>query len=164
MERRLLARARPQERGGLPPAVPKVSAGAIASVEVATAMEKVGPISAAVNPGGGSEAVGSVVSLTILHDGSFDQTAEQLILFARDAEGRFVRKVHFPGRLVLGALFGEAEFSPGELTKEAFDERGRAIVQMLPRGRKTVIPVVTGTFEVQGEPMRYVPSTTSALP
>jgi hypothetical protein len=104
---------------------------------------------------------GTIAHLTMLHDGAYDRGWEQLILYARDAEGNFVQgDVQFDGAAWLDAGFGEAEFSPATVTQESFDDRGRAIIQMLPQGQKTVIPIVRGAFEATGQPMKYEPSST----
>ena len=99
----------------------------------------------------------TVTNVTMLHDGDFDKDWEEIVLFARDADGAFVKHVRFAGEIVLSNAFGEAEFAPSALTEEQFDDRGRAFVRMLPRGIKTVIPVVQGVFQSRGEPMVYVP-------
>jgi murein DD-endopeptidase MepM/ murein hydrolase activator NlpD len=96
---------------------------------------------------------GNVVSVSMLHDGDFDREWEEIVLFARDEEGNFVKDVHFEGTIYIETSFGEAEFSPSALTEEQFDERGRAFIKMLPRGTKTIIPSVRGVFIVDGEPM-----------
>jgi len=100
---------------------------------------------------------GLVASITIVHDGSFDGGWEQLVFFARDASGNFVRDVQFEGSFFLETIFGEARFSPSVLTSEQFDDRGRAFVRMLPEGWKTVIPASRGVFEAEGEPMVFAP-------
>lgn len=95
-----------------------------------------------------------VASLTLLHDGSFDgRSFEQLVLFARDAQGNFLQAVQFDGILTLGTAFGSAEFSPPSITAGDFDDHGRAFVKMLPRGQKTVIPTASGFVDARGEPM-----------
>ncbi len=101
-------------------------------------------------------------NISVLHDGTFEErTSEQLVLFARDAEGKFLQKVEFAGTISLETVFGDAEFSPAELTAVSFDDRGRAFVELLPRGKKTIVPAVRGAFTVDGEPMVLQPSSPS---
>ena len=104
--------------------------------------------------------------ISMLHDGSFEERAtEQLVLFARDSAGNFLQRVEFAGKITLETAFGQEEFSPAELTAASFDDRGRAFVTIIPRGKKTIIPAVRGAFTVDGEPMALRPSgvnTTSA--
>jgi hypothetical protein len=94
-----------------------------------------------------------VSSITILHDGDFDRDWEEIVLYARDADGNFIKNVKFEGEINLEATFGEADFSPSIITQEQFDSRGRAFVRMMPRGIKTVIPSIRGAFTADGEPM-----------
>ncbi len=105
-------------------------------------------------------AEGAVKTITILHDGEFHGGWEQVVLFARDAKGQFMREVHFEGVIELRTAIGSAEFSPSSITEEQFDDRGRAIVKMLPRkdGHHSVVPVITGVFAVRGEPLTFNPS------
>lgn len=105
-------------------------------------------------------AGGPVKTITILHDGEFHGGWEQVVLFARDAKGQFMREVHFEGSIELKTAIGSAEFSPSSITEEQFDDRGRAIVKMLPRkdGHHSVVPVITGAFAVRGEPLTFNPS------
>ena len=94
-----------------------------------------------------------VSSITILHDGDFDKDWEEIVLYARDEDGNFIKNVKFEGEIHLQASFGEADFSPSVITQEQFDSRGRAFIRMIPRGIKTVIPAVRGAFTADGEPM-----------
>ncbi len=99
-------------------------------------------------------------TLSVLHDGTFEERIkEQLVLFARDAAGTFIQKVEFPGSISLETVFGDAEFSPATLSAIDFDDRGRAFVELLPRGKKTIIPAVRGAFTVDAEPMVLKPGT-----
>ena len=113
-----------------------------------------------------STTVTPTATISMLHDGTFEErTTEQLVIFARDKDGKFLQKVEFPGTIYLETVFGDAEFQPHELTASSFDDRGRAFVEVLPRGRKTIIPAVRGVFTVDGQPMVHSPAlnTTSAL-
>lgn len=103
---------------------------------------------------------GDVASITMLHDGKFHQDWEEIVLFARDAEGRFVRNVHFEGSIYIETTFGGAEFSPSALTAEQFDSSGRAVVRMLPKldGRRSIVPAIRGAFTIRGEPFLFDPS------
>ena len=93
-------------------------------------------------------------NVSVLHDGTFEERqVEQIVLFARDSAGQFLQTVEFPGSISLETVFGEAEFAPAELTAEDFDDRGRAFVELLPRGRKTIVPAIRGAFTVDAEPM-----------
>jgi len=111
------------------------------------------------------KAKGEVAEITMLHDGEFSDDWEQIVLFARDREGRFMRMVSFDGELRLGTTFGDAEFSPAVLTEEQFDDRGRAIIRMMPRkdGRRSIVPVISGAFSVRGEPLAFNPAENSEL-
>lgn len=101
-----------------------------------------------------------VTGITILHDGEFHGGWEEIVLFARDSAGRFVKNVEFEGKIYLDTTFGEAEFSPSALTEEQFDNRGKAIVRMLPRssGHKSIVPVISGIFSARGEPLAFNPA------
>lgn len=103
---------------------------------------------------------GAVSEITILHDGEFHNDWEEIVLYARDAEGQFVRDVHFAGTISFDTAFGVAEFSPSSITEEQFDERGRAIIRMLPRqnGNRAIVPVLSGAFSTRGEPLAFNPS------
>lgn len=103
---------------------------------------------------------GTVAEITILHDGGFHDGWEEIVLYARDAKGQFVRDVRFEGAIFFGTAFGTAEFSPSSITEEQFDERGRAIIRMLPRqsGHRAIVPVITGAFSTRGEPLAFKPS------
>jgi hypothetical protein len=100
---------------------------------------------------------GAIASLSILHDGSFSDDWEDIVIFARDGKGNFIHSVRFEGELALESEFGIADFSPSVLTEEQFDGRGRAIVRLYPRGLKTIIPVVRGVITGKGEPMVHAP-------
>ena len=102
----------------------------------------------------------SVASITILHDGEFHRGWEQLVLFARDRDGRFVQDVVFEGEIYLDLAFGEASFSPSAVSAEQFDDRGRAIIRMLPRpeGRRAIVPAIRGSFVSRGEPLVFNPA------
>jgi len=101
-----------------------------------------------------------VTSITMLHDGEFHGGWEEIVFFARDSAGRFVQNVKFEGNLELGTAYGNAEFSPSVLTEEQFDNRGKAIVRMLPRssGHHSIIPVINGVFRARGEPLAFNPA------
>jgi len=103
---------------------------------------------------------GTVNEITILHDGEFHDGWEEIVLYARDAKGQFVRDVHFEGTIFFDTAFGTAEFSPSSITEEQFDERGRAIIRMLPRqsGHRAIVPVLTGVFSTRGEPLVFNPA------
>src|SRR3989344_1248911 len=105
------------------------------------------------------KGMGTVTEITMLHDGAFSGDWEQIVLFARDKDGRFVREVDFEGELWMKTAFGTAEFSPATLTKEQFDDRGKAIVRMLPQknGKKSIVPTIAGSFSVRGEPLVFHP-------
>ena len=102
--------------------------------------------------------MGEIVEMNILTDGVFARGWEQIVLFARDAQGNFVRDVEFAGEIRFQTTFGNADFAPSVLTAEQFDERGRAFVRMLPRGRKTIIPSITGAFSAVALPMVHAPT------
>lgn len=106
------------------------------------------------------ELGGAVTAITILHDGEFHDGWEEIVLYARDAKGQFVRDVHFDGEIFFATAFGSAEFSPSSITEEQFDDRGRAIIRMLPRqnGHRAIVPVIAGAFDTRGEPLAFKPS------
>lgn len=98
----------------------------------------------------------TISELNLLHDGAFEErTPEQLVIFARESGGNFARDVRFPGTLSLETVFGTADFSPATLTARDFDASGKAIVTVIVRGTKTMVPKVSGAFEVTGKPMVF---------
>lgn len=110
----------------------------------------------------GPEPAMRTTSMSVLHDGTFEErTPEQIVLFARDAAGTFMQKVEFPGSISLETVFGDAEFAPATLTAASFDDRGRAFVELLPRGKKTIVPALRGAFTVDAEPMVLKPMNAS---
>ena len=74
--------------------------------------------------------------------------------------GRLAKLIELPfgddGTLSLETAFGTAEFSPATLTEKDFDASGKAIVKVLVRGTKTMVPVIRGAFEATGQPMIHV--------
>ncbi|MEK7136743.1 MAG: M23 family metallopeptidase [Patescibacteria group bacterium] len=98
----------------------------------------------------------TISELSVLHDGSFEERMpEQLVIFARESNGNFARDVHFDGKLYLETAFGTADFSPATLTARDFDASGKAMVTVVVRGTKTMVPRVTGALEATGKPMVF---------
>jgi hypothetical protein len=105
------------------------------------------------------QQMGPVATFSILSDGSFDHEWEDIVVFARDGDGKFVKNVHFDGEVALESTFGDAEFAPAVLTQDQFDDHGRAFVKMLPHGQKTIIPSIRGgAFSADGSPMVFAPT------
>jgi murein DD-endopeptidase MepM/ murein hydrolase activator NlpD len=84
-------------------------------------------------------AITSDFQIEITHDGSFSGRGwEEVRIRILDANGEVVRNPDLPSDVYLRTAFGEAEFRPAQLSAFEF-ERGAVTVQMLPRGRRTVI-------------------------
>ncbi len=102
-----------------------------------------------------SAPVGTVATVDIMHDGSFTgRQWEKVTITLRDLDGRIIQPDHLDRDLVVRTAYGEAEFRPSTL--DIFDfQNGQAVVQMLPRGRRTVVVEVQPAGAVSG-PMKFV--------
>lgn len=98
--------------------------------------------------------VPSGYTIEITHDGNFTgRDWEDVRVRILDGNGEVVRSPELPSDIYLRTAFGEAEFRPAQLS--AFDfERGAVTVQMLPRGRRTVI-VEAKPYGVTSKPMVF---------
>ncbi|MBM3227705.1 M23 family metallopeptidase [Candidatus Peribacteria bacterium] len=91
-------------------------------------------------------------TVEITHDGAFTgRTWESVRIRILDAMGEPVRSPDLSSDIYLRTSFGEAEFKPMQLTRFDFDN-GTAMVQMLPRGRRTVI-IEAKPYGVTSKPM-----------
>lgn len=92
--------------------------------------------------------------IEITHDGNFSGRGwEDIRIRILDQRGEVVRNPELSSDVYLRTAFGEAEFRPAQLS--AFDfERGAVTVQMLPRGRRTVI-IEAKPFGVTSKPMVF---------
>lgn len=97
---------------------------------------------------------GSFAGIEIRHDGAFTgREWETVRIVLKDANGNTVQPETFDRDLVLRTAYGEAEFRPATLSSLDFKD-GEATVQMLPRGRRTVIIQVQPLGSMSG-PMKY---------
>lgn len=97
---------------------------------------------------------GSVSTIDIQHDGSFTGRAWETVRFTlQDIAGNTVQPDRLEHDLVLRTAFGEAEFNPPVLTISSF-KNGVATVQMLPRGRRTVVIQVMPDGDISS-PMKF---------
>jgi len=82
---------------------------------------------------------GPVAGVEIRHDGAFSgRTWETVTLTLLDASGNPVTSPTLDRDLYLRTAFGQAEFRPSVLTSLDF-QNGKASVQVLPTGQKTLI-------------------------
>lgn len=96
-----------------------------------------------------------VASVRIDHDGRFEgREWERVRIRLIDANGNDASGDQLTGEIHLLTAFGEAEFKPAILRASDFDD-GEAVVQMLPRGRRTVV-ISVYPFKVLSSPMKYV--------
>ncbi|TSC59393.1 MAG: metalloendopeptidase-like membrane protein [Candidatus Peregrinibacteria bacterium Greene0416_62] len=93
-------------------------------------------------------------TIEITHDGDFTGRGwEEVRIRILDGNGEVVRNPELSSDIYLRTAFGEAEFRPAQLS--AFDfERGAMTVQVLPRGRRTVI-IEAKPYGVTSRPMVY---------
>ena len=83
--------------------------------------------------------VQSVSSITIEHDGHFSgRDWERVHITLLDADGNRIIKPQLNDPVYLRTAYGQAEFKPDVLHAHHFSE-GVATVQMLPRGRRTIV-------------------------
>jgi murein DD-endopeptidase MepM/ murein hydrolase activator NlpD len=95
-----------------------------------------------------------VKSVRILHDGWFTgRSWETVRVRLVDENGRDADAATLTKPVYLRTAFGDAEFRPSMLKAEDF-VNGSATVQMLPRGKKTVV-VTAEPYGIQSGPMRY---------
>ncbi len=93
-------------------------------------------------------------TVEVTHDGAFTgRNWETIRVRILDASGEQVRSPDLPSDIYLRTAFGEAEFKPAQLTRFDFDN-GTATVQMLPRGKRTVI-VEVKPYGVMSKPMAF---------
>lgn len=144
LERLLAQRAlRKQQRLARLAAAPSVpvSTQTIASLE-------------SVSPDPKHAAPSEVRTIEIVHDRSFAGRGwERITVTLRDSSGNAVDGSLLARDLHLRTAYGEAEFRPAVLSPLDFTG-GRAEVQMLPRGRRTIV-VTAQPYAAMSEPMRY---------
>ncbi len=93
-------------------------------------------------------------TVEVTHDGAFTgRSWENIRLRILDATGETVRSPDLPSDIYLRTAFGDAEFKPAQLTRFDFDN-GTATVQMLPRGKRTVI-IEVKPYGVMSKPMAF---------
>ncbi len=93
-------------------------------------------------------------TVEVTHDGAFTgRSWENVRVRVLDAFGEQVRSPDLPSDIYLRTAFGEAEFKPAQLTRFDFDN-GTANVQMLPRGKRTVI-IEVKPYGVMSKPMVF---------
>lgn len=93
-------------------------------------------------------------TIEISHDGNFTgRTWEKVRIRILDDRGEVVRNPSLPSDLYLRTAFGEAEFRPTQLSELDFDS-GVTTIEMLPRGRRTVI-IEAKPYGVMSKPMIY---------
>lgn len=96
----------------------------------------------------------NVSAIAIEHDGSFTGRGwEKVEITLLDEKGRPVVDPHLERPLDLRTAFGRAEFRPSSLTAKSFIN-GVLTVQMLPRGRRTVV-IQVQPYGTLSRPMRY---------
>jgi hypothetical protein len=101
-----------------------------------------------------SKPSSSIVSVEFRHDGSFSgRSWEKLYIRLLDADGNTVENPVIQKDYVLRTAYGEAEFRPALLSELDF-VKGVAEVNMLPRGRRTVV-VKLIPFNQFSQPLRY---------
>lgn len=95
-----------------------------------------------------------VRTIEIAHDNAFAGRGwETITVTLRDAGGNPVDGGMLENDLYLRTAYGDAEFRPAVLSSLDF-HGGRAEVQMLPRGRRTIV-VTAQPFGTLSEPMRF---------
>lgn len=95
-----------------------------------------------------------VQGVAIEHDGFFrDGVWETAVIELRDAEGHTVTQPPSPLHLQIQAGYGDAQFRPATLSELDFQE-GRATIQLLPKGTRTIVLRVV-PFESISGPLRY---------
>lgn len=97
---------------------------------------------------------GQVDGIEISHDGYFTGRGwEKVRIRLLDADGNTVTTPRLDTDLVLRTEFGDAEFRPSVLSPLDFF-KGEATVNMLPRGRRTVVIKVMPYADIS-KPMQY---------
>lgn len=99
-------------------------------------------------------SAGRVSTVEITHDGGFTGRGwEKVRVTLLDSDGNVVTAPRLDADIVLRTDFGTAEFRPATLTALDFT-RGVATVNVLPRGRRTVVIKVM-PFNVISRPLEY---------
>ncbi len=100
------------------------------------------------------EPAQGVARVEVRHDGSFTgREWERVRVTLYDAEGNVVRVPALSSDIALRTVYGDAEFRPAVLSSIDF-EGGVATVNVLPRGRRTVV-FQPYPFPQMSEPMEY---------
>ncbi len=97
---------------------------------------------------------GSVGTIELLHDGAFGRGWEKLRIRLLDSNGRVVTSPNLQSDLYLRTAYGDAQFRPEVLSTLDF-QNGEAVVEMLPRGKTTVV-VSVQPQGITSAPMKYV--------
>ena len=99
-------------------------------------------------------AAQSIKKVQIDHDGAFaGRRWEQVGITLQDANGNTITNPDFTGHVYVRTAYGDAEFRPAKLAMRDFTN-GHATVEMLPRGRRTVV-IQVQPFRSISKPMRY---------
>ena len=121
---------------------------------VVTASPELSPTLSEARPAGGPAASSSEYTIAITHDGAFSGRGwEEVKIRILDVAGNVVRTPELSSDVYLRTAFGDAEFRPAQLSSFDF-ERGGVTVQMLPRGRRTVI-IEAKPFGAVSKPMVF---------
>lgn len=97
---------------------------------------------------------GEVASIDIQHDRRFSgREWETIRLVLLDDKGNTIGADSLTKDVYLRTAYGEAEFKPAVLTPLDFTN-GTATVQMLPRGRRTVV-ITVQPFNILSSPIEY---------
>ena len=70
-----------------------------------------------------------------------------------DANEQLVTEPDLQGKVYMRTAYGRADFRPTVLTQKDFVD-GKAVVEMLPRGRRTVV-IQVQPYGVISEPIQY---------
>ncbi|MDP7247632.1 MAG: M23 family metallopeptidase [Candidatus Peribacteraceae bacterium] len=97
---------------------------------------------------------GNVASVEIRHDGEYSGRGwEKIVITALDADGNPVANPTMSSDIYLRTAYGDAEYRPSIISPLDFEE-GEVSVNMLPRGRRTIV-IEVQPFGILSRPMRY---------
>ncbi len=97
---------------------------------------------------------GNVATVEIRHDGEYSVRGwEKVVITVLDADGNPVANPTMSTDIHLRTAYGKADFRPSIISPLDFEE-GEVTVNMLPRGRRTVV-IEAQPFGVLSRPMRY---------
>jgi hypothetical protein len=97
---------------------------------------------------------GNVASVEIRHDGEYSGRGwEKIVITVLDADGNPVANPTMSSDIYLRTAYGDAEYRPSIISPLDFEE-GEVSVNMLPRGRRTIV-IEVQPFGILSRPMRY---------